>query len=188
MKNIKKLLLAASIAALLSACTEDVVKPDDAAPVDDATDSANTSGNNGMAMPEGTPIPSDVSSGTGGAAEQLNDPNSPLSVKVFYFDYDSSELSVEDQNILTEHARFLAENPSISLVLEGHADERGSREYNLALGERRAQAIERTMSLQGAAKGQLQVISFGEERPVGMEHDEASWRINRRVELLYSGY
>jgi peptidoglycan-associated lipoprotein len=82
----------------------------------------------------------------------------------------------------------MAEFPTVTLVLEGHADERGSREYNLALGERRAKAIERILSVEGVPAEQLQVISFGEERPVALSHDEEAWRLNRRVELLYSGY
>ncbi len=120
-------------------------------------------------------------------SDSLDDPNSPLSKRVFYFDYDSSELSDIDRDILTAHARYLANNPTQSVVIEGHADERGSREYNLALGERRARAIEQVMTLQGAQKAQLRVVSFGEERPVAMGHDDESWRQNRRVELVYNG-
>lgn len=125
----------------------------------------------------------------GGAAsgDPLSDPQSPLSTRVFYFDFDSSELSQSDRDALLAHGRYIAANPGVSVVVEGHADERGSREYNLALGERRAQAVERILQLQGVAKGQLQVISFGEERPVALGHDEGSWRLNRRVELLYAG-
>jgi peptidoglycan-associated lipoprotein len=118
----------------------------------------------------------------------LDDPASPLSKRVFYFDFDSSELSETDRQALIAHGQYLAANPAVSVVVEGHADERGSREYNLALGERRAQAGERILLLQAAGKNQLQVISFGEERPVAMGHDDGSWRLNRRVELLYSGY
>lgn len=118
----------------------------------------------------------------------LDDPASPLSKRVFYFDFDSSELSEADRAALIAHGQYLAANPSVAVVVEGHADERGSREYNLALGERRAQAGERILLLQAANRNQLQVISFGEERPVAMGHDDGSWRLNRRVELLYSGY
>ncbi|MCW8829676.1 MAG: peptidoglycan-associated lipoprotein Pal [Gammaproteobacteria bacterium] len=121
-------------------------------------------------------------------SEVLSDPQSVLSQRVFYFDFNSSELSVTDQEALSAHARLLSQNPEMSVVLEGHADERGSREYNLALGERRAKAIERLLNLQGVGQEQIQVISFGEERPVALGHDEEAWRLNRRVELLYSGY
>lgn len=120
--------------------------------------------------------------------EVLSDPDTPLSRRVFYFDLNSSELSVEDRQALSTHARFMAEFPTVTLVLEGHADERGSREYNLALGERRAKALERILNVEGVPAEQLQVISFGEERPVALGHDEEAWHLNRRVELLYSGY
>ena len=122
------------------------------------------------------------------AGSPLDDPESPLSQRVFYFEFDSSELSADDRDALVAHGRFLASNPNVSVVVEGHADERGTREYNLALGERRAQTVERILFLQAAAKDQLQVISFGEESPVAMGHDEQAWHLNRRVELLYSGY
>ncbi len=118
----------------------------------------------------------------------LSDPNSPLAKRVFYFDFDSAEVSAEDRAALRAHAEFLAAHPGISAVLEGHADERGTREYNMALGERRAKAVAKLLVLQGAARDQLQTISFGEERPVALGHDEEAWRLNRRVEILYSGY
>lgn len=122
------------------------------------------------------------------AGDPLRDPDSPLSQRVFYFDFDSSELSAADRDALMAHGRYLAAHPEIALVVEGHADERGTREYNLALGERRAKAAEQVLLIQGAGRDQLQVVSFGEERPVAMGHDEEAWRLNRRVELLYQGY
>lgn len=120
--------------------------------------------------------------------ELMRDPDSVLAKRVFYFDFDSAELPPSEQAALEIHARFLVSNPQITAVLEGHTDERGSREYNLALGERRAKTVERLLSLQGVAARQMQVISFGEERPVALGHHEEAWRLNRRVELLYSGY
>lgn len=122
------------------------------------------------------------------AGSPLEDPNSPLSKRIVYFAFDSSEVRPEDRELLAAHAKFLAEHPEVSLVLDGHTDERGSREYNLALGERRAKAVEQILILQGASKKQIQVISFGEEQPVALGHDESAWSLNRRVELLYSGY
>lgn len=120
--------------------------------------------------------------------EVMQDPESVLSKRVFYFEFDSAELPLDEQAALEVHARFLASNPRISVVLEGHTDERGSREYNLALGERRAKSIERLLSLLGVGQGQMEVISFGEERPVALGQHEDAWRLNRRVELLYTGY
>jgi peptidoglycan-associated lipoprotein len=119
--------------------------------------------------------------------EVLSDPGSAVYQRVYYFNYDSSELSSQDRDSLAAHARFLTAFPRAGLIIEGHADERGTREYNLALGERRAQAVEKILTLQGVNPDQLQVISFGEERPVALGQDENAWRLNRRVELLYSG-
>lgn len=118
----------------------------------------------------------------------LNDPNSPLSQRVLYFDLDSSQIKDVDREIITVHAEFLAAHPDITVVLEGHADERGSREYNIALGEKRAKTVKQLMTLQGVAEAQIQVISFGEERPVALGHDASAWSLNRRVEILYTGY
>lgn len=118
----------------------------------------------------------------------LDDPDSPLSVRVLYFPLDGVAISNEDRDVIAAHARLLSSNPDVTVVLEGHADERGTREYNLALGERRAKAVQQLLVLQGVAQSQIQVISFGEERPVALGHDEEAWRLNRRVEILYSGY
>jgi peptidoglycan-associated lipoprotein len=118
---------------------------------------------------------------------ELNDPASPLSNRVVYFDYDSSSVRVEDQATLEAHAAYLGTHPNVTIRLVGHTDERGAREYNLALGERRALAIRQILMLQGASLEQFQVASFGEERPEAEGHDESAWAQNRRVELEYVG-
>jgi len=102
---------------------------------------------------------------------------------VFYFAFDSSELSAEDRDTLVYHAEALKANPSRRVRLEGHADERGTREYNLALGERRAQAVARYLQAQGVSANQLETISYGEERPAQQGTTEAAYAANRRVEL-----
>jgi len=117
----------------------------------------------------------------------LDDPNSPLSNRVVYFEYDSSAVREEDLTTLEAHAAYLGENPNVTVRLIGHTDERGSREYNLALGERRALAIRQILMLQGASIKQFQVTSFGEERADVEGHDESAWNQNRRVELNYVG-
>ncbi len=116
---------------------------------------------------------------------ELDDPNSPLYVRVIYFEYDSSEIQAQYRPTVEAHAAFLARNPGISVTLEGHADERGSREYNLALGERRAESVKQQMIVLGATASQIRVVSYGEERPAVDGHDEASWGQNRRVEFVY---
>lgn len=122
------------------------------------------------------------------AISPFDNPESPLSKRVFYFPFDSGEVSPADRQILAAHADYLSRHPEVSVVVEGHADERGSREYNLALGERRANGVGRLLTLGGVANSQMQTVSFGEERPVAIGHSEDAWGVNRRVELLYSGY
>lgn len=105
---------------------------------------------------------------------------------IVYFDYDSSELRAEDTDIVASHARELSMNSSISVRLEGHGDERGSREYNIGLGERRAQTVRRLLLIQGASAAQVSTVSFGEERPAAKGSDEAAYAQNRRVEITYT--
>jgi len=126
--------------------------------------------------------------GDGFEGTPLDDPASPLSKRTIYFEFDSSEISSEFQDIITAHAQYLAANPELSVVLEGHTDERGSREYNMALGERRASSVQKMMLLQGVQENQVQSVSFGEERPAAPGSDESAWQANRRVELLYPGH
>jgi peptidoglycan-associated lipoprotein len=104
---------------------------------------------------------------------------------VVYFDYDTADILPEFNALLAAHGQFLAQNPNTQLRLEGHADERGSREYNIGLGERRAQAVRRVLMLQGAGGMQLTTVSYGEERPTQTGSDDEAWRLNRRVELVY---
>lgn len=108
-----------------------------------------------------------------------------LAKRVIYFDFDSSEIRGEGTDIVAAHAKHIAGNPNVRVRLEGHTDERGSREYNIGLGERRAQAVRRALMLQGAADSQLSTVSYGEERPVAAGSDEAAWTQNRRVEIVY---
>lgn len=119
------------------------------------------------------------------SAAALDDPDSPLAVRVIYFDYDSANIRGDFTETVSAHASYLAANPATSVTLEGHADERGSREYNLALGERRALAVRRQLVLLGASAGQIKTVSYGEERPAVDDHEEQSYGLNRRVELVY---
>ena len=166
------LILLTALALTLTACGNRT-QPDDTA----ATDVA--SGSDG-AFTDRT--------GGGGAITE-----SPLEAEerrlltqlVVYFDYDQAEIRPEFNALLQAHGRNLARNPNMQVRLEGHTDERGSREYNIGLGERRAQAVRRVLQLQGAGAQQLTTVSYGEERPAASGSDEESWRLNRRVELVY---
>jgi peptidoglycan-associated lipoprotein len=115
----------------------------------------------------------------------LDDPDSLLSVRIIHFDFDSSEIRDQDRDLVIAHGEYLAANPAVTVTLEGHADERGSREYNIALGERRANAVKRFLQAQGVADSQVITVSYGEERPVALESDENAWAQNRRVEFVY---
>jgi peptidoglycan-associated lipoprotein len=105
---------------------------------------------------------------------------------IIYFDFDQSDLRPEYTDLLARHATYLSNNPGVSARLEGHADERGSREYNIGLGERRSQAVRRMLLIQGASASQISTVSFGEERPAAFGSDEESYALNRRVEIKYS--
>lgn len=107
-----------------------------------------------------------------------------LNTRVFYFDFDVAEFRQADRDVLTYHARDLAANPSRRIRLEGHADERGTREYNLALGERRANGILNYLIVNGAARAQIEVVSYGEERPADSGQSDAAYQRNRRVEIV----
>ena len=108
-----------------------------------------------------------------------------MNERVIYFAFDSADVDEASIEIIKQHGRYLAENPGETVRLEGHADERGSREYNIGLGERRAVSVKSILLVHGAAESQLIPVSFGEERPADLGGDEAAWQLNRRVELVY---
>jgi len=108
-----------------------------------------------------------------------------LDTTVIYFDFDRADIRPEFADVLAAHAGYLAGNPGLVVRLEGHADERGSREYNIGLGERRAQAVRRILMIQGSSGNQLSTVSYGEERPAVVASNEDAWARNRRVELVY---
>lgn len=132
-----------------------------------------------------TPIGSTSTDPYGLAA--LKDPKSPLSKRSIYFDYDSYVVKDEYKSLLDQHAKFLAKNGQMKMLIQGNADERGSREYNLALGQKRAEAVKKALLLMGGQEAQLESVSLGEEKPACMEPSEACWAQNRRSDMLYSG-
>jgi len=180
--NILMILLVAVFA--LSGCSEDE-------PTDDLSNAgqntasgindASTSSLTGMAGPGYTGV-------TGNNAflgPEFSDPNNPLSRSTIYFVYDSSEVQPDFIVVINAHAKYLVAHPNQKLTLEGHADERGSSEYNIALGDMRAKAVAALLKAQGASDGQLTLVSYGEEKPAVMGSDESSYERNRRVELSY---
>lgn len=122
---------------------------------------------------------------TGVSGKSLDSKADLLAKRRVYFAFDSSAVDSENRAIVEAHAAYLAANKSIKVVLEGHTDERGTREYNLALGERRAQAVERMVKALGVSADRVKNVSYGEEKPLAMDHTEAAWALNRRVEIIY---
>jgi len=118
------------------------------------------------------------------AAAEQRIAQAALNTKVFYFDFDVSEFRPADRDVLTFHARDLAANSNKRIRLEGHADERGTREYNLALGERRAEGIQNYLIVNGASRSQIEIVSYGEERPADRGTNERAYQQNRRVEIV----
>jgi len=196
-QSIKFWLLAGLVALFLSACatTEEssTMTTDDGAPVDtqdgsggmsgDGTGGASATGLGAGGSDGGTPIAD--GGGAMSAAAMLEQTDGDLASRTIYFEYDSAKLSSESIAILETHGNFLASNGEVTVRLEGHTDERGSREYNIALGDRRAQSVRQVLLFQGASSDQIETVSYGEEEPAVEGHDEAAWSKNRRVELIY---
>ena len=177
----RPLLLALMLGVFVAACTTTPEQSQDPEVVDgtDTGAPADETGGGTEAQTFGADAQQDA------IMRQLDDPDSLLSERIIYFDYDSSAVQPRFDEIIQAHAGFLQANPGMMVTLEGHADERGSREYNLALGERRAQALKQQLVLLGAMSERLRTVSYGEERPADPGHDERAWEMNRRVELVY---
>lgn len=185
----RKLIIGTFVVAFLAGCSSTPTQ--DAAPVEDrapgasaapgmpgaSTSGASSSGISGT--PAGTP-------GSAGASA-LRDPNNILSKRTLYFDYDSFAVKDESRPLVSAHAKYLQANRAARVTLQGHTDERGSREYNIALGQRRADAVKNMMQLLGATEAQIETVSFGKEKPKIDSHDESAWSQNRRVEIIYVG-
>ena len=169
-----KLALLTLMAALFVGCASNTIPDPDpsAAGADDAVGGADTDLYGDDPMARGEEFDDDLLAG------ELT--------TVIHFDFDSAEVRADYTDIVARHALVLANDSSIRVRLEGHADERGSREYNIGLGERRSQSVRRMLMIQGASASQISTVSFGEERPVALGNDEDSWAQNRRVEIQYT--
>jgi len=173
------LMVVAATALLLAGCGG---KPDQRVPKSaDAVvgNDSGAAGSSGAGAAGAAGAEAGDAAGQGGASAPANVP------RVIYFDFDSSEIRPEFVSVVAAHAKALARNASVRVRLEGHTDERGSPEYNIGLGERRAQAVKRALLLQGVADSQVTTVSYGEERPAVTGATEASWAKNRRVEFVY---
>ena len=205
MQNLVRILIAAAALALLASCAatgENTGQDQTATGVPDATAQPGVTGQPeqevysypyGQAPSLDTYDTFDTSGGSatahagGQSGQAVTGPSGGMATadRIVYFSYDSTNIVPESRTIIENNARSLTKNPQIITQLEGHTDERGSREYNIALGERRANAVRQTMIAMGVSPQQIRVVSFGEERPAAAGHDERSYALNRRVEIIY---
>ena len=179
---VQKLLISALFASLLAACGT-TPTTDSGAPVEDRNVGAGTSG----AATSGSTTANVAGTATGSQANRLRDPNSILSKRSVYFDFDSYAVKDDYKPLIDAHARYLQGEKGGRMTIQGNTDERGSREYNIALGQRRSDAVKRMMVLLGATEAQIETVSFGKEKPRNSGHDEAAWAENRRDDILYLG-
>ncbi|MCC6195760.1 MAG: peptidoglycan-associated lipoprotein Pal [Burkholderiales bacterium] len=180
-----KFLIAVIAAAVVAGCQ---TAPTTAPTEDKSTESGTTSstGAAGGTTTQGTQSGAVTGTQTG-AANPLKDPSNILSRRSIYFEFDSFTVSDQFKPLVEAHAKYLAQNRNVKVTLQGHADERGSREYNIALGQKRADAVKRMLVILGAPETIVETVSFGEEKPKNAGHDEASWAENRRVDIVYAG-
>ena len=174
--NWKQLVLGTATVTLLAACAS--TKP---AAVTSNTAPATTA-NQGMA-------PADTGSSNQGKlnADPLHDPNSPLSKRSVYFDFDSSTVKNSDKPTVEAHAGYLKDHADRKVIVQGNTDARGSREYNLGLGQRRAESVKRSLEVLGVKDNQVEAVSLGKEKPKATGNTEADFAENRRADILYNG-
>jgi peptidoglycan-associated lipoprotein len=191
LKLFAKLLPAVAVATLLAGCPSTPVKVQSPVAVEDRT----------TVKPPVTPaqqaidvnvkpvVPAQPDSATAlaEADRALKDPNNILSKRLIYFDYDSNQVKEEFRPLVAAHAKYVSQNSKAKMIIQGHTDERGSREYNLALGQRRADAVKQMMAVLGAESGRVETVSFGEEKPRVPGTNESAFSENRRAEIVYQG-
>jgi peptidoglycan-associated lipoprotein len=176
---VKKILMSIAMATLVAACGSQEVKKD--VPVTDRSATTTQPSQTGQTS---TTTPTTQPTIT---ANPLTDPKNILSKRSVYFDFDSNVVKDEFKGLVQAHAKYMVEKKDTKIRIEGNCDERGSREYNLALGQRRAEAVKKVMTVLGVQEGRIETVSFGEEKPAAAGHDEASWAQNRRSDIKYAG-
>lgn len=180
----KSLVMSVVLVSLLAACSSKPVKEEPKAAVEDKSPVAQTAKPAAPMEDKATTAPATQSAV---AVNPLTDPNNILSKRNVFFDFDKDEVKAEYRPLVEAHAKYLVANPNAHVALQGNADDRGSREYNLALGQRRAAAVKKVMNVYGASDKQIETVSYGEEKPRCTEQNEACWSQNRRADIVYAG-
>lgn len=176
----KKVALSLIMTALLAACASTPVPT--TTPADQGTNgsSSNSSANT-------NPVVVDLTQGQNKTFTELTDPNSILSERRVYFDFDSFIVRPDFHELVQAHAKYLNTHKDAKVILQGHTDNRGTAEYNLALGQKRSDAVRKMFNVLGVPDSQIETVSFGEERPLEAGEGEEIWARNRRAEILYNG-
>lgn len=169
MRNLKTLAIVLSSVLILGACSS-AIKLDDKASIEDRSGSADSRS---------------VSTVTASSIDPLNDSQGVLASRSIYFDFDSYIVKEEFRPVVEAHAKYLVSNPARKIVVQGNSDERGGREYNLALGQKRAETVRKLFSLLGVSDQQVEAVSYGEEKPKATGSNEAAWSQNRRADIVY---
>lgn len=179
MRNLKSLTLIVSSAVLLAACSS-AVKLDDKVPVEERSPVSSNSNANTAPVDSRT-----VSTVTAPSTDPLDDPKGILAKRSVYFDFDSYIVKDEFKPVVDAHAKYLSSHKARKVLIQGNTDERGGREYNLALGQKRAEAVRKSLSLLGVPDAQMEAVSLGKEKPKAQGSDEAAWAENRRSDIVY---
>ena len=199
----KSILGVAALSIILAACSS-TPETQNAAPVDEravgpggipggpgsATSPAGSGSLSGSAIPPGGPGSASGAapgSGAGRLTPLSTDPRNPLSKRSVYYDYDSFVIKDEFRPLIEAHGKYLRDNRAAQVVVQGNTDERGGREYNLALGHKRAESVKRALAIMGVQEQQVETVSFGKEKPKAPGSDEAAWAENRRSDIVYRG-
>ena len=172
---IKRMFLALAVTLAIAGCSS--VKLDDVPVEDKSASTVQPGGADASATTRVAPVVTDLASGNVGGPQNVS--------RLVYFDYDSYTIKPEFQSLIDAHARYLKANTGRRVNIEGHTDERGGREYNLALGQRRSEAVRRALALLGVGDAQVEAVSFGKEKPAVQGGGEAAWAQNRRAEIFY---
>jgi peptidoglycan-associated lipoprotein len=173
------------LTALLGACASTPEDEQAPAGVEDRKPGAPGAQSQGVQRPPVAAV--DLTAGKKPAASMLTDPASILSKRSIFYDYDKFDVKDEYRPLVEAHAKYLRDNPKAKILIQGNTDERGSREYNLGLGQRRSDGVKRMMMLMGVREDQIEAVSLGEEKPKAEGHDESAWSQNRRSDILHSG-
>ena len=173
--------------ATLAACSSTPTQEQPPAGVEDRQPSSTQPGAQAQPVQRPPVAGVDLTARKTPARSPLNDPASILSKRSIYYDLDKYDIKDEYKALVEAHARYLRDNRNAKMLIQGNTDERGSREYNLALGQRRSEGVKKMLILLGATEAQVEAVSLGEEKPKAEGHDEAAWAQNRRSDILYGG-